>query len=122
MIEPRLWSEWCPLEKNYISKVPHIPGIYQVSCQSTLCVVYIGSAIGRGGLKQRLSQRVDNPAKNLSLYEKSLRKQGCRLMFRYAEAGSKILAKDWETEEINQYKSQHGHLPPGNKQTPRSFS
>lgn len=113
------WSEWQPLEKDYVAGLPQRPGVYQVSCQATSCVVYVGSATGRGGLKQRLSQRVDNPLRYLSVYEKRLREQGCRLMFRHAEASSGTQAIDWETAEINEYKSHHGHLPPGNRLTPR---
>jgi len=82
-------------------------------------VAYIGSATGREGLRQRLSQRVDTPKRYLAAYERSLRQQNCRLMFRYAEATSRTQALDWETAEINEYRNHHGHLPPGNKMTPR---
>jgi len=119
MIAVVAWSEWQALEKSYVANLPQSPGIYQVSCQATDCVVYIGSATGRGGLRQRLSQRVDNPKRYLSVYEKRLRQQNCRLMFRYAEATSRTQALDWETTEINEYRKHHGHLPPGNKMTPR---
>jgi len=106
------------LSKSYVAKLPESPGIYQVSCQATDCVVYIGSATGRGGLRQRLSQRVDDPKRYLSAYEKRLRQQNCRLMFRYAVATSRTQALDWKAAEINEYRNHHGHLPPGNKVTP----
>jgi len=60
-----VWSEWRTLEKSYVANLPQSPGIYQVSCQAMDCVVYVGSATGRGGLRQRLSQRVDNPKRVL---------------------------------------------------------
>lgn len=113
------WSEWRALEKSYVADLPQSPGIYQVSCQATDCVVYIGSATGRGGLRQRLSQRVDNAKRYLSAYEKRLRQQNCRLMFRYAEAASRTQTLNWEAAEINEYRNHHGHLPSGNKMTPR---
>ena len=113
------WSEWQPLERNYVRGLPQCPGVYQVSCQATSCIVYIGSATGRGGLKQRLGQRVDDPARYLSVYEKCLREQNCRLMFRYAEAMSEAQAIDLETAEITEFRKHHGHLPPGNRVAPR---
>jgi len=112
------WSQWWPLERGSITGVPERPGVYEISCQAASCIVFIGSAAGRGGLRQRLGQRVNAPERNLSAYEKRLRKQGCRLMFRYAESDSGEQARDWESVWINKYKRHHGHLPPGNTVTP----
>ena len=109
-----LWSEWKPLEKVYIQRLPEKPGVYQVGCQAK-CIVFIGRGIGRGGLKQRLGQRVNSPQRYLSAYEKSLRKQGCQLMFRYALADTKEEARKWRDKVMKEYKDYHGHLPPGNK-------
>ena len=116
------WSEWRPLERSSVRDLGQCPGVYQISCQATSCLVYVGSATGRAGLRQRLSQRVDDPQRYLSTYEKRLRKQGCCLMFRYSEAGSAAQAKDWEAVEIDEYRKLHGHLPPGNKVTPHKAS
>lgn len=113
------WSQWQRLDKESLPSIPEMLGVYEISCQEASCIVYIGSAAGRNGLRQRLGQRISNPERYLSGHEKKLRKQGCHLMFRCAEASSKEQAKSWESSLINEYKSHHGHLPHGNTQTPR---
>jgi len=118
MTLPPSWSQWQPLDKDSLRNILERPGVYEISCQIASCIVYIGRATGKGGLRQRLEGRVLNPEKNLSGHEKKLRKQGCRLMFRYAEAGSRKEAMCWESALINEYKKHHGHLPHGNTQTP----
>ncbi|MBA7618555.1 hypothetical protein ES703_25885 [subsurface metagenome] len=115
------WSEWLLLDKKNLIRIPKFSGVYEISCQAVLCIVYIGSATGHGGLRQRLGQRINNPKKNLSGYEKQLRKQGCDLMFSYVETGNAAQARYHEPAFINEYKTHHGHLPPGNKVTPHSL-
>ena len=119
MTLPQSWSQWQLLDKDSVRNIPEDPGVYEISCQAGLCTVYIGRATGKSGLRQRLGGRVINPERYLSGHEKKLRKQGCRFMFRYAEAASRKEAICWESTLISEYKKHHGHLPHGNTQTPR---
>ena len=41
-------------------------------------------------------------------------------MFRYVETDNAAEAGYYESALINEYKTHHGHLPPGNKVTPHS--
>lgn len=110
------------MAKDSMRNIPEVPGVYEISCQAGLCTVFIGRAIGKGGLRQRVGQRITNPKRFLSGYEKRITKQGCRLLFHYAQADTREQAKYWESALINEYKKLHGHLPPGNKQTPHMSS
>ena len=114
------WSDWQPLDRVVVRRsVPKTPGVYQIRKVGTLTIAYMGSAIGRGGLQQRIGQRVTNPSRYLSVYEKELVKTGLRLEFRYGTASSSQMALSWESQLLSEYKSDNrGRLPPGNKVTP----
>ena len=115
------WSSWLPLNRDSIqNSVPPSFGVYQVCPIGATSAAYIGSATGRAGLQQRIGQRVSDPLRFLSGFEKQLTQIGFRLQFCYVEADTTELAKNWESQLIGDYKLRHnGKLPPGNKQTPR---
>jgi len=116
------WSNWLPLDTFTVREsVPKTPGVYQIRPIGASGPAYIGSATGKGGLKQRLKQRASNPKRNLSGFEKKLVQLGFQLEFCYAEADTVQCAKDRESQLLNRYRLSHnGQLPPGNKVTPRS--
>ena len=115
------WSAWQPLDRVTVQDfAPQIPGVYQVRPVGASAAAYIGSATGRGGLRQRIGQRVSDPLRYLSVFEKQLVQIGLRLEFRRAVAHSPELAKTWESQLLSEYKLSHaGKLPPGNKVMPR---
>lgn len=113
------WTDWMELNQESTGHLPEKAGVYEIACQNICCTVYIGSAAGRYGLRQRLRQRSGDPQRFLSGHEKWLRKQGCRLMFRCAEVGDKNQAKISESQLIDNYIKDHGHLPHGNKRRPQ---
>ena len=115
------WSSWLPLNKESIKNlVPQTPGVYQIRPFGAESSAYIGSATGRGGLKQRIGQRVSNPLRYLSVFEKRLTQIGLQLEFCFSETNNADIAKDCESQLLNEYKMRrNGKLPPGNKQTPR---
>ena len=60
-------------------------------------VAYIGSATDRNELQQRIGQRVSNPQRYLSVFEKQLTQIGFQLQFCFAVADTVELAKYWES-------------------------
>jgi hypothetical protein len=109
------WSPWLPLDRDSIKhSVPRTSGVYQVRPIGAISVAYIGSATGQGGLKQRVGQRVSNPLRYLSVFEKQLIQIGFRLEFCYATTDTAELTKDCESQLLSDYKLKHnGKLPPG---------
>ena len=120
MLEDVTQSLWRSLNKTNVNDfVTKEPGVYQVRPVGALSEAYIGSATGKGGLRQRIGQRATDPLRYLSIFEKQLTQIGLDLEFRYAKADNIELARNWEVILINEYKTKHGgKLPPGNKQTP----
>lgn len=114
------WSVWLLLNRTSVNEsTPQNPGVYQIRPLGASSAAYIGSATGIGGLRQRIGQRVSNPLKYLSGFEKQLSQIGLELEFCYAETAPE-LALTCESQLLSDYKSRHnGKLPPGNKQTPR---
>ena len=124
MADESFWSVWLPLDRITVQdSVPLAPGVYQVRPVGASSAAYIGSATGKGGLRQRIGQRVSDPLRYLSVFEKQLVLIGLTLEFRCARAATPELAKAWESRLLSEYKLSHGgKLPPGNKVTPRKYS
>lgn len=114
------WSDWLALDKEKVgNNVPAKYGAYQIRPIGATHAAYIGSATGVGGLKQRIGQRVSNPLRYLSVFEKQLMQIGLKLEFRYVVVDSLELTLETESRLINDFKAEHNDkLPPGNKQTP----
>jgi len=114
------WSAWNNLDKATVHEyVPQTPGVYEVRPNGTTSAAYIGSAIGKGGLRQRIGQRVSDPSRYLSVFEKQLVQIGLPLEFRFAAAEDAELARALESRLLNEYRFSHeGKLPPGNKRSP----
>lgn len=124
------WSEWIPLDPRVIrSKVPTCIGVYRSRVAGVSDrLVYIGRTIAKAGLAGRLSARAgsvehvlaqnENHKFQLAPAEKLIIARGGSLEVSYACANSREEALRWEAELINEYKSVHGAIPPGNTQTP----
>ena len=125
------WSEWMRLDPGTVKSMVH-------TCQGTYRtrvtgageeLIYIGSAVGKSGLAQRLGQRAgsirdvwdrdENKKSYLAPAEKDVIAAGHILQVSFACASSREEAKRWEAELIAEYEAAHGRLPPGNTQRPR---
>ena len=115
------WSEWLPLTKEVLVKsVPVSSGVYQIRPIGADSAGYIGSGTGKGGLKQRIGQRIYSPDRYLSPFEKKLVQIGLSLEFRFIETAAPQDAKQLEAVKIQQYAENHkGKLPPGNIVKPK---
>ena len=122
MLQDLPWSPQLPLEKGVVSElVPQKLGVYQIRPIAALSTAYIGSAIGKFELKQRISQRVSDPSRYLSVFEKQLSQIGLKLEFFFAITNTIEYAKYYEFMLLDSYKTLHENkLPPGNKNMPKN--
>lgn len=122
-----LWSEWFPyddtmLDSSIRTKIPNLPGIYQVRIKGVDSgvipgappLVYIGLA--KSGIRTRVVDgRIRNSADNFAPLEKRLRASGFAMEFRYCVAQSVQLADQLEVQIMQEYESTHESLPLANR-------
>ena len=119
MLKSFSWSDWDLLNIDSINRLPSTYRVYQIRPVGANSAAYIGSARGKNGLKGRVGQRVSDPQRYLSIFEKQLVQIGLSLEFCYATTETLKLAQYWEAELIHNYITNVGKLPPGNTQTPQ---
>ena len=92
-----------------------------------MSVIYIGSAIGDGGIRGRLEQRVQDPQRYFDPASKQAWRSGLTVEASWAATTNKAEAKRYEAALLRTYRVEHDHLPGitidgkwirGNKQTP----
>ena len=116
------WSQWYPLSKQSLAKIPDVPGVYEIRTdyefgrlRGTSRVVFVGAA-WRGSkptLRKRLGQRITEPDQFLSGEEKRLRETGHALDFRFAEAKDSETARQMEVHRLLHFEEEYWEAPPG---------
>ena len=115
------WSDWYGInDKKVLVDLPDEPGIYEVRTdfeikrlQGSSSIVTIGRA---KKLKERRTQKVDDPIRYLNRAEKWILQANHVLEFHYFICRNFEEAKYQEVVRQLEYESQHWELPPGNDQ------
>ena len=120
------WSEFSrSSERSLLIRLPSSPGVYvvlferlQERCFGASDVAYIGKATNKNGLRGRVRQYFHpgpTQSTNIAMKER-LWEPSCSLRLGFTVSASEVDAECLESELLILFESEHGELPPFNRQ------